>query len=104
MSAGTCSHCGAVGSIHEHHPTGRHRGTPHHPELVDPICQKCHTAEHRVWQAVGIDHTAAPEPAPEVLTLRLAVWLARRTSALPVDTCRLLARVLSDVAERTGGP
>lgn len=46
---------------------------------------------------------AVPEPAPEVLVLRLAGWLTRRTAALPVDTCHALARVLGELAERVGG-
>lgn len=84
---GACSHCGTVGPLQRHHPTGRDHGTPYHPELVDPICQRCHVAEHRVWQATGIDHMTDPE----VLVLRLAMWLGRRTAVLSADGCHVMA-------------
>lgn len=92
----TCSLCGAsTGHIHLHHPTGRHAGTPYHPNWTRPLCPECHTKLHRVWHFACLDMR---RPGPVLLLRRAAFDLGQRPYGLAPADAMATAHVLDDIA------
>jgi hypothetical protein len=80
---GVCPLCGEYRRLEGHHPTGRRRSLPIHPDLVFFICWVCNTAQNLLWdrEGVGRDVTLTAGVVARRLAMWIDLWADRPTTA-----------------------